>query len=125
LDDGLEFHYASDDENEDVDEESVVKNKRGKDKEWRPIVIYHNMVAAKASIRDDDTRVIGRINRGSTVASYYKFSSCGCEVQWRFITSQTSCEVVEEVNIWIIPLMTNWSGMGVEGLALIRSISWS
>ena len=100
MDDGLEFQYASDDENEDVDEEVVVKNKRGKGKAWRPIVIYHNMVAAKASIRDDDTRVIGRINRGSTVALYYKckFSSCGCQVQWRFITSQTSCEVVEEVN---------------------------
>jgi hypothetical protein len=60
MDDGLEFQYASDDENEDVDEEVVVKNKRGKGKAWRPIVIYHNMVAAKASIRDDDTRVIGR-----------------------------------------------------------------
>jgi hypothetical protein len=66
MDDGLEFQYA---ENEDVDEEVVVKNKRGKGKAWRPVVIYHNMVAAKASIRDDDTRVIGRINRGSTVAS--------------------------------------------------------
>jgi hypothetical protein len=89
MDDGLEFQYASDDENEDVDEEVVVKNKRGKGKAWRPIVIHHNMVAAEASIRDDDTRVIGRINHGSTVASYYKckLSSCGCKVQWRFITS--------------------------------------
>jgi hypothetical protein len=35
MDDGLEFQYASDDENEDVDEEVVVKNKRGKGKAWR------------------------------------------------------------------------------------------
>ena len=67
MDDGLEFQFGSDDEHEDVDEE--VDN------------IYHTTVAAKESIRDDDTRVTKRINRGSTVAFYYKckFSSCGCK----------------------------------------------
>jgi hypothetical protein len=98
MDDGHEFQYASDDE-EDVDEEAVIKNKRGKGKTWRPVIIFPNMEAARESLAADNTRLKGRINRGVTNAYYFdcKFKSCGCKVQWRLVTSQTSFEVTEEV----------------------------
>lgn len=95
--DGSEYQYSSGDKNNDDDEDNaVVKNKRGKGRAWQPIRVHANIEAAKRTI--DGTRKPGRINRGRTIAFYYfcEFKSCGCKVQWRYVTSQISYEVAEE-----------------------------
>ena len=79
--DGSEFQYESgDEENENM--EIVVKNKRGKGKEWYPIQTHASMAIAKNSI-DTDSRKKGRINRGVTMAVYYhcRFKSCDCKIE--------------------------------------------
>lgn len=96
--DGDEFQYSSDDDENVIEgDQIVVKNKRGKGKEWYPIRTYYSIVDAKNSI-DIENRIKGRVNRGSTIAFYYhcKFKSCGCQMKWRLVTSQYSYEVVEE-----------------------------
>lgn len=81
--------------NDDINR-TVVRKKRGKGMAWLPIKVHDNIAAAKSTI--DATRKAGRINRGRTVAFYYycEFKSCGCKVQWRYASSLSSFEIVEE-----------------------------
>jgi hypothetical protein len=92
------YEFSSDDDQLVAnDDEVIVKNKRGKGRAWHVVRVHENISIAKSTI-DNVTRKRGRINRGVTIAFYYncQFRSCGCKIQWRFVTSQTSFEVVEE-----------------------------
>lgn len=99
--DGAEFHYSSDEEeNLEVDVDIVHKNKRGKGKEFYTIRTHATMAIAVASM-DTINRKKGRRNRGVTLAVYYhcKFKSCGCNIEWRLVTSLHSFEVIEEESV--------------------------
>lgn len=99
--DGTEYQYSSSEEEKlDVDDEIVIKNKRGKGKEWYPVRTHASMLIATRSV-DSAFRKKGRTNRGRTMAVYYhcRFKSCGCKMEWRLVSEVFSYAVVEEETV--------------------------
>lgn len=82
--------------------EPQVKRKRGVGFSWYPLQLHQNLQLARDSV-DPVMRTKGRVHRGVTSAFYFhcSFRGCGCEKQWRMVTSLISLEVWEEETVGV------------------------
>lgn len=105
-DDDNVFVYQSGDEEEAVIDAEipvvVPKKFRGPNRIWEVLEVHPNLAAAKVSMLKHNApvvrRLVGRVNRGKTIAFYFHCvkRSCGCTKEWRLNTLLTSCAVTEE-----------------------------